>query len=103
MNNEIENLEGSTDRQSTVRRLTKLGIAVGTPLASIGLVGGGVHAATPPPTLPADPSGGAIDDTWGSVQDFVVGKGGAVLFGLGGLGILVKVAWKYMRRGANAV
>lgn len=80
-----------------------VGLAALTAALGLGLVFGGGAASAAPPTLPADPSGGAVDDTWNAVQSFVLGKGAAVLFGLTGLGILLRLALKYTKRGARAV
>lgn len=66
---------------------------------------GPASAAVPSvdPTLPADPSGGAVGSTWTAIQGWVLGSGAAMLFGLTGLGILIRLALKYMKRGARAV
>lgn len=62
---------------------------------------GGASAA--PPTLPADPTGGAMGDMQTEVQDWVLTYGAPVLFGLIILGILIRIGTKWTKRAGKAV
>jgi hypothetical protein len=98
--------ENPTDQGHRLTTRFASAVAALTVMIGLGLAfGAGAASAAPSvdPTLPLDPSGGSIDTTWAAIQTFVLGKGAALLFGLTGLGILIRVAWKYLRRGSHAV
>lgn len=83
-------------------RAALLVTAVATVVA--GFVGGGFASAqSSPPTLPADPTGGALDDAGTTVQTWVLTYAVPVIFALTLLGIMVRLGRKWLRRAGGAV
>lgn len=60
-------------------------------------------AGATPPTLPADPTGGAMGDVQSNVQTWVLTYGAPVLFALIALGILIRLGTKWAKRAGKSV
>lgn len=60
-------------------------------------------AGATPPTLPADPTGGAMGDVQTNVQTWVLTYGAPVLFALIALGILIRLGTKWAKRAGKSV
>lgn len=67
------------------------------------LVVGTVSSAQAVPTLPADPTGGAGDTFITGLQTWVLTYGVPLIFGLLLLGTIIRVAVKYVKRGARSI
>jgi len=63
---------------------------------------GGAFAAPRDITVPADPTGGAMDSSQSYIQTWVIDHAVPVLFGLLLLGVAIRLAVKYFRRAAKA-
>lgn len=61
------------------------------------------YAAAAPPTIPADPTGGALADVQTGVQTWVLTYGVPVLFGLILLGILIRLGMRWARKAGSKV
>lgn len=90
-----------TKIKNVVARFRLLLAVVTASLFGLALVGGQASAA--PPTLPADPTGGAMGDVQTSVQTWVLTYGAPVLFGLVALGILISVGRRWAKRAGSSV
>lgn len=64
-------------------------------------LGGSASAA--PPTIPADPTGGAMADVQTNVQTWVLTYGVPALFALIIVGILIRLAVRWTKRAGRSV
>lgn len=81
--------------------LGMIGAILGVSVAALSFGTGGASAA--PPTLPADPTAGAMGDLQGSVQTWVMTYGAPTLFALIFLGILIRLGVKWTKRAGKSV